>query len=63
MPSARGDLLATLGRFDEAGPEFERLAALTGNARERELLVERARAYGGGSTLPNHGHESGTSFH
>jgi predicted RNA polymerase sigma factor len=40
----RGDLLARLGRFDEARTEFERAAALTRNARERELLVERAGA-------------------
>ena len=44
LPSVRGDLLAKLGRFDEARPEFERAAALTRNARERELLLERARA-------------------
>lgn len=46
LPSVRGDLLAKLGRFDEARPEFERAAALTRNARERELLLERARACG-----------------
>jgi predicted RNA polymerase sigma factor len=44
LPSVRGDLLAKLGRFDEARPEFERAAGLTRNARERELLLERARA-------------------
>ncbi len=42
LPSVRGDLLAKLGRFDEARAEFERAAALTGNARERRLLLERA---------------------
>jgi RNA polymerase sigma factor (sigma-70 family) len=42
LPSVRGDLLAKLGRFDEARPEFERAAALTKNARERELLLARA---------------------
>src|SRR5205823_3755128 len=42
LPSVRGDLLAKLGRSDEARSEFERAAALTRNARERELLVERA---------------------
>ena len=47
LPSVRGDLLVKLGRFDEARPEFERAAALTRNARERELLVERARACAG----------------
>jgi RNA polymerase sigma-70 factor, ECF subfamily len=44
LPSVRGDLLSKLGRFDEARPEFERAAALTRNARERELLLDRARA-------------------
>ncbi len=43
LPTVRGDLLAKLGRFDEARPEFERAASLTRNARERELLLERAR--------------------
>jgi RNA polymerase sigma factor (sigma-70 family) len=42
LPSVRGDLLAKLGRFDEARAEFERAAALTRNARERDLLLERA---------------------
>lgn len=42
LPSVRGDLLAKLGRFEEARGEFERAAALTSNARERELLLERA---------------------
>jgi RNA polymerase sigma factor (sigma-70 family) len=42
LPSVRGDLLARLGRLDEARGEFERAAALTRNARERELLLERA---------------------
>ncbi len=46
LPSVRGDLLSKLGRFDEARAEFERAAALTRNARERELLLERARAAG-----------------
>jgi RNA polymerase sigma factor (sigma-70 family) len=43
FPSVRGDLLAKLGRFDEARPEFERAAALTANARVREILLARAR--------------------
>jgi RNA polymerase sigma factor (sigma-70 family) len=42
LPSARGDLLAKLARFDEARVEFERAATLTLNARQRELLLERA---------------------
>ena len=43
LPSVRGDLLSKLGRTDEARTEFERAASLTRNARERELLLERAR--------------------
>ena len=43
LPSVRGDLLAKLGRLDEARAEFERAAALTRNVRERELLLKRAR--------------------
>jgi RNA polymerase sigma-70 factor, ECF subfamily len=46
LPSVRGDLLAKLGRDGEARREFERAAALTQNARERELLLSRARACG-----------------
>jgi RNA polymerase sigma-70 factor, ECF subfamily len=46
LPSVRGDLLARLGRFDEARVEFERAAMLTRNAREHEFLLERARACG-----------------
>ncbi len=42
LPAVRGDLLAKLGRTDEARAEFERAAALTNNARERALLRERA---------------------
>ena len=41
--SVRGDLLKKLGRFDEARVEFERAASMTRNARERNLLLERAR--------------------
>lgn len=44
LPSVRGDLLFKLGRRDEAREEFERAAALTGNAREATLLRERAAA-------------------
>jgi len=44
LPSVRGDLLKKLSRFEEAGAEFKRAASLTHNARERELLLERARA-------------------
>ena len=42
LPSVRGDFLFKLGRFDEARVEFERAAALTRNAREREILLKRA---------------------
>ncbi|MGH9309250.1 MAG: RNA polymerase sigma factor [Vicinamibacterales bacterium] len=42
LPAVRGDLLKKLGRNDEARAEFERAAALTRNARERDLLLERA---------------------
>ena len=56
LPSVRGDLLAKLGRFDEARAECERAASLTRNARERELLLERAAAYARGSA-----HHSTTS--
>lgn len=44
LPSVRGDLLAKLGRHNEARIEFERAASLTQNARERALLLDRARA-------------------
>jgi RNA polymerase sigma factor (sigma-70 family) len=43
LPSVRGDLLARLGRTAEARAQFEAAAALTANAQERELLLERAR--------------------
>ncbi len=42
LPSVRGDLLARLGRREEARAEFERAASLTRNAREKELLLRRA---------------------
>jgi len=47
LPSVRGDLLAKLGRLDEARAEFERAASLTRNARERKLLLTRASACAG----------------
>jgi len=43
LPSVRGDLLKKLGRLGEARAEFERAAAMTRNAPERELLLERVR--------------------
>ncbi|AOJ06288.1 RNA polymerase sigma factor [Burkholderia mayonis] len=44
LPSVRGDLLAKLGRRDEAQAEFRRAAGMTLNAREREMLLARAMA-------------------
>ena len=42
LPSVRGELLARLGRYQEARGEFERAATLTRNAREIRLLNDRA---------------------
>lgn len=53
LPSVRGDFLAKLGRAEEARAEFERAAALTRNARERELLLGRAAVCAGGSRRPD----------
>jgi RNA polymerase sigma factor (sigma-70 family) len=44
LPSVRGDFLFKLGRVAEAHEEFERAASLARNTRERELLLDRARA-------------------
>jgi RNA polymerase sigma factor (sigma-70 family) len=55
LPSVRGDLLAKLGRPDEAREEFERAASLTRNGRERALLLERAAACARGSAPPRSG--------
>ena len=52
LPSIRGDLLKELGRIEEARAEFERAASITRNARERNVLLARARACGDGF---NHG--------
>jgi RNA polymerase sigma factor (sigma-70 family) len=46
LPGVRGDLLARLGRYDEARRELERAASLTQNMRERELLLARSRDCG-----------------
>jgi RNA polymerase sigma factor (sigma-70 family) len=46
LPSVRGDLLARLGRTDEARVEFERAASLTRNARDRKALLDRAAECG-----------------
>ncbi len=48
LPSVRGDFLKKLGRLEEARAEFEKAASITQNARERNLLLERARSCGGG---------------
>lgn len=47
LPSVRGDLLAKLGRHEEARAEFRQAAALTRNQRERELLLARAASLPG----------------
>jgi RNA polymerase sigma-70 factor (ECF subfamily) len=44
LPTVRGDLLAKVGRTEEARVEFERAASLTQNARERSVLLERIAA-------------------
>jgi len=44
LPSVRGDLLAKLGRFEEARAELARAAELTDNVRERELLIKKREA-------------------
>ena len=44
LPSVRGDFLFKLGRLAEAHLEFERAASLARNLREREFLLDRARA-------------------
>ncbi len=48
LPAVRGDLLFKLGRTDEARTAFEHAAALAQNTRERELMLGRAGACGGG---------------
>ncbi len=52
LPSVRGDLLSRLERHAEARVEFERAAALAGNARERELLLARAQEMAGAADRP-----------
>ena len=44
LPTVHGDLLFKLGRLDEATRQFEHAASLTQNAREKRLLLDRARA-------------------
>jgi predicted RNA polymerase sigma factor len=42
LPAVRGDLLARLGRIEEAREEFAKAARLTRNARERSVFLARA---------------------
>ena len=58
LPSVRGDLLAKLGKFREARSEFERAASMTRNAREKEMLLERAAACSHGFLVPPPGADS-----
>jgi predicted RNA polymerase sigma factor len=51
LPAVRGDLLTKLGRGEEARPEFERAATLTRNARERGVLLARARSCAGAGAV------------
>jgi RNA polymerase sigma factor (sigma-70 family) len=53
LPSVRADLLAKVGRVEEARSEFKRAASLTRNTRERELLLERAAAAQGHRFSPD----------
>ncbi len=55
LPSVRGDLLKKLGRFDEARAEFARAAALTRNAREREMMLDRVRECAASGSQPTAG--------
>ncbi|WP_274654807.1 RNA polymerase sigma factor [Paenibacillus humicola] len=52
LPSVRGDFLMKLGRSDEACAEFKRASAMTGNERERELLLKRAAECAAGPAGP-----------
>ncbi|MDW6022267.1 RNA polymerase sigma factor [Mesorhizobium sp. BAC0120] len=53
LPGIRGDLLVKLGRYREAQIEFERAAGLTRNARERALLLDRARECARNAEIPS----------
>ncbi|HET9185691.1 MAG TPA: DUF6596 domain-containing protein, partial [Solirubrobacterales bacterium] len=52
LPSVRGDLLAKLGRSEEAAAEFRRAAEMTENAAERDLLLSRATRTASDSSPP-----------
>jgi len=53
LPSVRADLLARLGRYDEARSEAARAAGLTQNARERSMLLDRVAAWARASAIPS----------
>lgn len=42
LPGVRADLLEKLERYEEAACEYKRAAELTSNAREKDLLLQRA---------------------
>jgi RNA polymerase sigma factor (sigma-70 family) len=46
LPSVRGDFLWRLGRFEEARTEFQTAAEMTRNAKEKALLLRRAKECG-----------------
>jgi RNA polymerase sigma factor (sigma-70 family) len=50
LPSVRGDLLAKLGRRQEACAEFKKAADLARNVREKALLLSRAAACAEGAS-------------
>jgi RNA polymerase sigma-70 factor (ECF subfamily) len=52
LPSTRAELLARLGRLDEARAEFEHAASLTDNAPQRALMLGRAEACARGAWPP-----------
>ena len=54
LAAVRGDLLAKLGRREEAIVEFEKAARLTTNGRERDLLLTRVRSLADGGSGSNH---------
>ena len=51
LPSVRADLLARLGRYDEARSEAARAAELTQNAREKAMLLDRVAAWARASAI------------
>jgi predicted RNA polymerase sigma factor len=52
LPSVRADLLARLGRYDEARSEAARAVELTQNAREKAMLLDRVAAWARASAIP-----------